>query len=262
MSAIIHDNAIVHYEVLGHGKPVIFLHSWIGSWRYWISSMQFASTRFRAYAVDFWGYGATKKQSTRYSFEGQVGLLDGFVKQMGIQKFTLVGHGLGSIIAIYFAAEHPISVERLMVVSFPMGNQSTNSRLKNLSPEESADWLLGNKPHKAESLEDAKKTDHQAIVTSIDQYQDVNWRQLINSVPVSSLWIHGDNDPAISNPIGEKLNNLPKMAQFQSFTDSGHYPMIDEPGKFNRLMTDFIHLPPGEDPCQVEIKPIWKRRVR
>ena len=89
MSAIIQENAIVHYEVLGHGKPVVFLHSWIGSWRYWIPSMQFASTRFRAYAVDFWGYGATKKISSRYSLEQQVALLNGFVKQM-----TSENHGV------------------------------------------------------------------------------------------------------------------------------------------------------------------------
>jgi pimeloyl-ACP methyl ester carboxylesterase len=262
MSAIIQDHAIVHYEVLGHGKPVIFLHSWIGSWRYWISSMQFASTQFRAYAVDFWGFGASKKQSARYSFEGQVELLDGFVGQMGIHRFTLVGHGLGSIIATYYAAEHPNSVERLMVVSFPMGVQNTNSRLQSLSPEESADWLLGGYPPNAESLEDAKKTDHQAIVMPLDQYRGVNWRQLINSVPVTSIWVHGDNDPAISNPSEDQLNYLPEMARFLNFSDSGHYPMIDEPGKFNRLLTDFIHLAPGDDPRQLEIKPIWKRRVR
>lgn len=262
MSAIIQDNAIVHYEVLGHGKPVVFLHTWIGSWRYWISSMQFASTRFRAYAVDLWGFGATKKQFTRYSFEGQTGLLDGFIEQMGMQKLTLVGHGLGGVIALYYAAEHPNSIERLMVISFPMGVQSTNSRLQTLSPAESADWLLGNNPPKAESLEDAKKTDHKAIAASLDQYREVNWRQLINSVPVSSIWIHGDNDPAISNPNDEQLDYLPEQAQFLNFTDSGHYPMLDEPDKFNRLLTDFIHLPPEEDPRQLEIKPIWKRRIR
>jgi CheY-like chemotaxis protein len=33
---------IVHYEVLGRGRPLIFLHGWIGSWRYWIPSMQSA----------------------------------------------------------------------------------------------------------------------------------------------------------------------------------------------------------------------------
>jgi pimeloyl-ACP methyl ester carboxylesterase len=143
-----------------------------------------------------------------------------------------------------------------------MGIQSTNSRIQSLSPEESADWLLGNNSHNVETLEEAKKTDRQAIVTSINQFRDVNWRQLMNSIPISSLWVHGNSDPAISNPTSEQLNNLPESAQFLIFAKSGHYPMIDEPGKFNRLLTDFINLPPGEDPCQLEIKTIWKRRVR
>ena len=262
MSAIIQDNAIVHYEVLGHGKPLIFLHSWIGSWRYWIPSMQFTSKRFRAYAIDFWGFGATKKESSRYSLEQQVGLLDDFIKQMGIRSFTLIGHSLGGIIATYYAADHPESVERLMVVSFPMGIQSTNSRLQTLSPAASADWLLGGNPPYNESREDAKKTDHQAITTALEQYKDVNWRQLINRVPVASLWIHGNHDQAISNPTNEQLTHLPEFAQFLNFSESGHYPMLDEPSNFNRLLTDFIHISPGEDPRNLEIKSIWKRRVR
>ncbi len=262
MSAIIQKNAIVHYEVLGHGKPVIFLHSWIGSWRYWIPSMQFASTRFRAYAVDFWGYGASKKISSRYSLEQQVALLKSFVNQMGIGKFTLVGHGLGGIIAIYYAADHSNAVERLMVVSFPMGTKSTSSRLETLSPADSADWLLGGNQPYAESREDAKKTDHQAILTAINQYNNVNWRQLLNRVPVTSLWIYGEHDQIISKPTSEQLSYLPEIAQFYNFSDSGHYPMLDEPSKFNRLLTEFIRLSPGEDPSQLEIKPLWKRRVR
>jgi pimeloyl-ACP methyl ester carboxylesterase len=32
MSAIIiAENGLVHYEALGRGKPVLFLHGWIGS---------------------------------------------------------------------------------------------------------------------------------------------------------------------------------------------------------------------------------------
>jgi len=262
MSALIQENAIVHYEVLGHGKPVVFLHSWIGSWRYWIPSMQFASTRFRAYAIDFWGYGATKKISSRYSFEQQVALLDSFIQQMGVNQFTLVGHGLGAIIGIFYAADNPKSVERLMVVSFPMGTQSANPRLQTLSPEDSADWLLGGNQPYSESREDAKKTDPQAIRTALNQYNQVNWRQLINRLPVSSIWIHGEHDQAISKPTSEQLNYLPELAQYLNFSDSGHYPMLDEPSNFNRLLTDFIRLSPGEDPRQLEIKSIWKRRVR
>lgn len=262
MSAILLENAIVHYEVLGRGKPVIFLHSWIGSWRYWIPSMQFTSSRFRTYAIDFWGYGASKKLLSRYSLEQQAILLNGFIEEMGLQDFTLVGHGLGGIIAIYYTADHPGIVERLMVISFPMGNQTTNSRLHTLSPADSADWLMGSNPANAESKEDATKTDPQVLSTTLGQYDQVNWRQLIKRVPVSSVWIHGQNDQAISIPTEEQLNNLPELSDYHIFPDSGHYPMLDETSKFNRLLNDFLILKPGDDPRQIEIKPMWKRRMR
>ncbi|UCD97916.1 MAG: alpha/beta hydrolase [Chloroflexota bacterium] len=262
MSALIIDNAIVHYEALGHGKPVIFLHSWIGSWRYWIPSMQFASTRFRAYALDLWGFGATKKISSRYALEKQVSLLKEFIDQMGLGDFTLVGHGLGSIIAAFYAADYAQYVEKLMLVSFPMGTISTNPRLQKLSPKETADWLLGDCESYIESCEDAKKTDPQAISISFKQFQDVNWRQLLNRLTVSSIWIHGENDQAICKPTEEQLEYLPECAQFLLFSDSGHFPMLDETSNFNRLLTNFIQLPAGEDPRNLEVKEIWKRRVR
>ena len=66
MSAIILEQEVVHYEVLGRGRPLIFLHGWVGSWRYWIPVMQAASLTFRAYALDQWGFGDTAKDPNRY----------------------------------------------------------------------------------------------------------------------------------------------------------------------------------------------------
>lgn len=262
MSAITREDGIIHYEVLGHGKPVIFLHSWIGSWRYWIPSMQFVSSRFRAYAIDFWGFGASKKIVSRYALEKQVELLGGFIGQMGIERTTLVGHGLGSIIGTYFAADFSNIVERVMLISFPMGLQKAHTRLHSKSPVDSANWLLGKDPANAESREDARKTDLKAIKISFDQFNGVNWRQLINRIPVSSLWIYGKNDQAVIRPSPDEIDLLPSASQLHLFDQSGHYPMLDEPSKFNRLLIDFINLPPGEDPKDLEIKSLWKRRVR
>ncbi len=39
MSSIILDGSMVHYEALGCGRPIVFLHGWVGSWRYWINAM-------------------------------------------------------------------------------------------------------------------------------------------------------------------------------------------------------------------------------
>ena len=70
MSAILLEGQIVHYEVLGRGRPIIFLHGWVGSWRYWISSMQVASTSFRAYGLDLWGFGESARGDiTHYTID-------------------------------------------------------------------------------------------------------------------------------------------------------------------------------------------------
>jgi pimeloyl-ACP methyl ester carboxylesterase len=74
MSAIILDGSMVHYEALGRGRPIVFLHGWVGSWRYWINAMQVASTSFRAYAIDLFGFGDTTRDPLRYSLERQADL--------------------------------------------------------------------------------------------------------------------------------------------------------------------------------------------
>ena len=86
MSAILLNQAIIHYEALGRGRPIVFLHGWVGSWRYWMSSMQVASTSYRAYALDLFGYGDTTHDPLSYSLEKQAALLTGFLDEMGIGK--------------------------------------------------------------------------------------------------------------------------------------------------------------------------------
>ncbi|MBK9210994.1 MAG: alpha/beta fold hydrolase [Anaerolineales bacterium] len=98
MSAIILDGSMVHYEALGRGRPIVFLHGWVGSWRYWINAMQIASTSFRAYAIDLFGFGDTSHDPLRYSLERQADLINRFLEEMGISR-SLVGltsaHWLG-----------------------------------------------------------------------------------------------------------------------------------------------------------------------
>ena len=38
--------------------------------------------------------------------------------------------------------------------------------------------------------------------------------------------------------------------------------MIEETIKFNRLLTDFLALPSGISPSELQMKDEWKRRVR
>lgn len=120
MSAITIDDDLVHFEVLGRGKPVILLHGWLGSWRYWVPAMRQLSGKYRTYAIDLWGFGDTARDLRRYTFDAQVGLLKEFMDRMGIKKAALVGHDFGASVATRFATQNPDRVPRMMVVAPPL----------------------------------------------------------------------------------------------------------------------------------------------
>lgn len=262
MSAILLDREIVHYEVLGRGRPVLFLHDWVGSWRYWIPAMQAASISFRAYALDFWGFGDTAKNPAHYCVQEQAGLLEAFLDELGIGRIALVGHGLGAIVALLYTAGSPTRVDRVMSVSLPLDSAAIHPRLGSDPPQEMADWLLGRLPAGEAARVEAPKTDPQAVIQSLASLNQIDLSVLPVVLPVPCLLVHGLNDPAIASSSPEEALSHPERTHQVAFEGSGHYPMLDEASKFNRLLADFLNLDPGESPRQLQLKEEWKRRVR
>ena len=260
MSAILLDSSIVHYEVLGRGRPVIFLHGWVGSWRYWISAMQVTSTSYRAYALDLWGFGDTTHNVLNYSLDQQANLLDRFLNEMGIGKIALVGHGLGALVGMTFAARFPQSVDRMMAISCPLDYQAVNARLRTGTPAELSEWLSSRTPEATTALSDASKADAKAIADSLAGLQANNVFNSFRTLNIPCLLVYGDKDPAIVIPDGEySLSTMTHQVELES---SGHFPMIDETTRFNRLLTDFLALDSGSSPRDLQMKEEWRRRVR
>lgn len=262
MSAIILQEDIVHYEVLGRGRPIIFLHSWVGSWRYWIPSMQAASTNYRTYAIDMWGFGDTAKNTGRYLLSQQLHLLKDFIHEMGIGRVAIVGHGLGAIVALKFAELNPTYVDRIMAVGVPLNSGQVNPRMLQNSPQELADWLLGSTPDSEAARKEAPKADQDAIFHSLRHIESAELASLPQNLNMPCLLAHGQNDPAITLTEIDLLASLPTHFHFIALENSGHFPMLDMPSQFNRLMIDFMALPSGESPRALEIKEEWKRRIR
>lgn len=264
MSAIFLDNKIVHYEVLGRGRPILFLHSWVGSWRYWVPAMQTAAMSFRAYALDLWGFGDTAHETSCYPLEQQVSLLDRFMQKMGLGKVALIGHGLGALTAILFARKFPDMVDRLMVINVPLDINAVAARLRSpASLADLADWLLGKDPATEAARTDAPKADLQAITYSLNGLVDgMDFMPFLDSMFTPCLIVHGQNDPAVETPAYERVMAMTDQVHQIILENSGHFPMLDEGPKFNRLMTDFLGLVSGESPRDMQMKDEWKRRVR
>jgi len=262
MSAILLDQSIVHYEALGRGRPIVFLHGWVGSWRYWLSSMQVASTSYRAYALDLYGYGDTSHDPLKYSLDKQAALLSGFLDELGIGKIAIVGHGLGALVGFYFAAQQPGSVDRIMAVSCPLDFNSINGRLKTSDAAELVDWLSNRSADSLNALSDASKADPRAVTASMTSFQSDSLFSQFRSSNVPCLLVYGQNDVAMRVPDVEEVEPYGLHMHQVNLEDSGHFPMMDDADKFNRLLTDFLALESGFSPRELQLKEEWKRRVR
>jgi pimeloyl-ACP methyl ester carboxylesterase len=262
MSVIILDDELVHYEVLGRGRPLIFLHGWVGSWRYWIPTMQAASFSYRAYALDLWGFGDTAKNPALYPIHEQCRLIYQFMDKMGLPRAALVGHGLGAWIALQFSKQHPELVDRIMAIGAPMDGRTINPRLRSSTPSELADWLLSRIPAMDAARLEAPRADTQAILTTLDDLQTMKVNELLAGFETPCLFVQGQNDPMLLAPRQEELSLLPESTHHVLFEGSGHFPMLEESSKFNRLLVDFLTLASGESPRQLQLKEEWKRRVR
>ena len=263
MSAILLQGEIVHYEVLGRGRPVVFLHSWLGSWRYWIPTMQSTSILYRTYAVDLWGFGDSAKKTNFYSFEQQIDLLEGFLERIGVDKVALVGHGLGAIIALLFTIRQRQSVDRLMAIGLPQNSSTLKARLLTSAPEEFLKWLGNCNGHNSVNGAEAAKADPAAILASLSSLLKLNLSWVTQQMQTPCLYVNGLSDHIIdADNSSESSVSQSEFAQEIIFEQSGHYPMLDEASKFHRLVIDFLSTPKAENIQQLQIKEEWKRRVR
>lgn len=261
MSAIVIDDHIVHYEVLGRGRPLLLLHGWVGSWRYWIPTMQAVSTEFRAYALDLWGFGDTDHAKSNYSIESQTQLVQAFMINLGVPRAAIIGHGLGGLVAMRLAASAPELIDRMMLVNVPLSPEGLHARLIDSSATELAEWLL----HRDSSTEavyvEVQKTDPEALRRWMPTDATALTPKL-DSLEPPCLLVQGAKDPAvqISSALASQVESTKN--HHIEFDESGHFPMLEEATKFTRLLTEFLSLPPGEPVIQLQLKSEWKRRVR
>lgn len=262
MSVILLRSKMMHYEVLGRGKPLIFLHGWVGSWRYWVPTLQSASANYRAYALDLWGFGDTAKDNSCYSITQQTELLDGFLDQMGIGRVALIGHGLGALVAMNFTMTHMDLVDRMMLISYPMSEDVLSNKLRQETPSALAESLLTHNTTNDPVFDEAGRTDPTALPESLNNLPSENIWGVWNRLSIPCLVVSGQNDSLVPPPSLDEFQKLPENLHAITLDEAGHFPMLDDSNKFNRLMIDFLALKSGESPRDLQLKEEWKRRFR
>lgn len=262
MSAIILGSGLAHYEALGRGKPVLFLHGWLGSWRYWVPTMMDMASSYRAYAMDFWGFGDSDKATESYQIEEYTIQVLHFIDKMGIGQMPIVGHGLGAIVALNFAQAYPDRVEQVMTVSLPLQLEQISRTLSTYAGGENpCKVILGRKLKSYQEVDiEAAKTDGNAVVQSVQSIIDQDLLAVIEELDIPILMVAGRDDPIVLPPQEAVVNDFDFNVYNYLFDGVQHYPMLDDTSKFNRLLRDFLMHADNWD--AYDIKDQWKRRMR
>ncbi|MEZ5851963.1 MAG: alpha/beta hydrolase [Hyphomicrobiaceae bacterium] len=101
----------------GKGPPVVFLHGWPEFKRTWLHNLPDLAAQFDCIAPDLRGFGATRSRVERPADGTPPQLLAKDLRDLadalGLERFSIVSHDVGSFVAQNFALAWPERVEKL-----------------------------------------------------------------------------------------------------------------------------------------------------
>lgn len=107
----------LHYVQWGEqGAPVVCLHGTTVNAYSFQALADALSADHRVYAYDLRGRGDSDKPATGYSAPLHAADLAAFLDALHIERPIVVGHSLGAMIALYFAAHYPDRLSRLVLI--------------------------------------------------------------------------------------------------------------------------------------------------
>jgi pimeloyl-ACP methyl ester carboxylesterase len=255
MSIVVIDNQVVHYEVFGRGRPVLFLHGWLGSWRYWFPTMEVVAEQFRTYSFDFFGFGDSQRKNTQESIQNYSAQVIRFLDALGIDQVHLVGHSMGGMVALKTAINYPDRIARVATVGAPIDGDSLSWLLKLTDRPFFAaafaamPWMrrslfrffLGETADPAvhEVIDDSVKSSALSLRRAVSSMWRTDLRPELARLYIPTLIVHGGRDDIVHPNQADLFDNVP-AAEVVLMPRSRHFPFLDEAELFNEVLLRFL----------------------
>jgi proline iminopeptidase len=271
------DGATVRYEEAGAGEPVILLAGGPGFTPTYMKPVcdQLAGS-FRCVLLHQRGTGLSTNAAetpdaiTLHTFISDIEALR---QELRLERVTLVGHSWGGMLAMSYAAAYPDRTQALVLIAsggptldfMRQYDRNVQARLTDEDRRTVTDWEEKRKQGadstmadlaimKAEmpgSFHDHSKThlltdtldvdafNTQAFETMIQDLRttgyDLRIRLLTLRAPV--LIVQGTSDPIAT---AETLHRAIPPARLELIEGAGHYPWLEQPEQFFRVIDDFL----------------------
>lgn len=251
------DGVPIHYSVQGTGDPsLVFIHCWSCDRHLWDNQVSVFAKNHRVVTIDLPGHGESGQGRKKWSIEDYGEDVKRVVTKLDLKRVVLVGSSMGGPIALEAARRMPDRVVAIVPVDTlqNVDNKIPPDQLQAILKQLRADYKgtvtgLMNQYFFAPGTPAAVKTRvlnetisrppelSLAILEAVMTYDQARGLREVK-VPIRAI----NSD---LNPTNLEANR--KYApQFDAVVIKGvgHYPMLENPARFNELLTEIIRSLP------------------
>ncbi|PYT06686.1 MAG: hypothetical protein DMF49_10420 [Acidobacteria bacterium] len=258
----------LHYRRIGpdSAPAVLFLHGITESHRYFASRLAGLAGPFHLVLPDLPGFGLSPKPVVSYRIDLFVDAIRAFVEEgeLSERPLHLVGHSLGAILALEYAARYPEQVGRIVLLSLPRFSDPETAREIFWSGSPSYRKLLQQHSLKAnlsqlrrtglvpalrnawgiplEVLSDCRLFTFQSLTSTLENcLLNHSVEPALDRAPhVPTLLLHGEKDQvAPFHRVAELPREHPHML-LRSFPSGGHHVLHTHAGDCGALIRSHL----------------------
>jgi pimeloyl-ACP methyl ester carboxylesterase len=263
---------VVYEGGRGQARSVLLVHGiGQGGARDWRETVGWLQKSYHVVAVDLPGFGASDRANALYSPGNYARVLKHVADRFLRRPFVLVGHSMGAVVSLRYAATYPQDVQRLVVIDAPgiLHRFSVTSQfLAHLGMEFVPPWLdpleqLLTLARRLLAPLERLRFEPQVILESPPLRERVlagdpvkiaglavvseNMSQDIPRVRAETLVLWGGSDTLVPLRTGRVLAMKLPRAQLEVIDGGAHTPMLEAPDRFRAVLQPFLEigLPPA-----------------
>ena len=238
-------------------KPtLVFVHGYLGGSEQWKDQVVAFSKSFNVITVDLPGYGLSNKQPAFETIGGNADYVLEELDIQGIDRFHLLGHSMGGMIAQEMVSQAPKRVKKLVLYGTgPVGImpgrfesiEESKQRLKNEGVEVyarriSATWFVqGTDCFNYQGCADiAAQASSQAALAGLTAMEGWSGTDTLAGIASPTLVLWGDRDQSYQWALPEKLWREIPDASLSVVPGCSHAVHLEKPQLFNAILLDFL----------------------
>jgi pimeloyl-ACP methyl ester carboxylesterase len=258
----------LHYEEVGDGFPLVFVHEFAGEGASWRSQVRFFARRYRTITYNARGYPPSDVPTagSAYSQDHAVEDIRGLLDALGIDQAHVCGLSMGGYATLHFGIRHPGRARSLVVAGCGYGSVATDRAQWKRDVEATAQRFLDepmavmaddycNGPTRVQFRDKdpqgwQKFHDMVAAQSAVGHGLTMRGVQLerptvyeleaeLERLTVPTLIVTGDEDEPCLEP-GIFMKRKIRTAGLVMIPKSGHTINLEEPEAFNRAVLDFL----------------------